>query len=143
MAPDFEITKRKFEALPWHDAKLHRVELSSDCERALTLHVTFPVGERRQALVAFRDCQFHRTDVDVGWLTTATNDISSGRCNAESAWKSQLSESKRLKREGSSLGIYSHFSISLIPPGGEIEVLAESFELTWLDQGDARDVRFV
>jgi hypothetical protein len=124
--------KQAFESLPWHDAHLINIEMTSigSSIPGISLDVVFPASSNRKARIVFKDCQFLKMDVDVGWLTMATNDISCATCESKSAWKAEIA--KRLKHNDTPWDVYHHFTICLCPPGGAIDVLARSVELSWL-----------
>jgi hypothetical protein len=78
---------------------------------------------RSSRLMIFKESTYIKLNVDLCGKAVCSDDISDARCVAESEWLRTLSaENPHDNFEG-----YLHFQITLIPPGGEINILAKDF----------------
>ncbi len=118
-----------FNRLIWHDSKLrslrilrnanHLDEVLLDVElRAISQQELAP------ATVRFEDAIFFFSNIDLQGKRECADDISSGKCEANSGLMTKL-QNERLKHSPNALSGYFHFSLYLIPPGG----IASGFRL--------------
>jgi hypothetical protein len=124
-----------FEELPWHDAKLLELRIvRQHDEEQLAIIVSFQVspGRWRRARVLFRNSTIVKLDLDLDGKKFCADSISYATRESGSALRDSL-ERGPLRNEQSPLLAYVHFRIILIPPGGEINVFAATFETTWED----------
>lgn len=125
----------RFNNLNWHDSKLLGIELlrrqGTDYLRCrLKLLWDSRPGQYRwkDATLTFQDCTILKLDLDLAGKRVCADDIAGARCTWQSALKDQL-EREQLQHEKAPLAQFLHFTISLIPPGGSIDVFAKEFEL--------------
>ena len=122
-------TIQRFNAIPWHDSKL--LGLSFYRENSLevvkiSLHVLEEQGALKPAELIFRESTYVKLEIDLEGKSQCSDDISWANCSAESDWLRTLSAENRYD----SFDGFLHFKIELIPPGGEINILAKDFTLT-------------
>jgi len=124
MEKSVSLSRPEFSRLPWHDATLVSLLWEKEGE-TVTLKVTFPVGEYRDATLRFLDAQFVRAHIDLGFKRLCTCDINSAYCETDSKWLKEL-------REGDpEVAGYLHFQFNVVPPGGSLEIIAAGVELSW------------
>ena len=122
-------TIQLFNAIPWHDSKL--LGLSFYRENSLeVVKISLQLLEEQGALkpveLIFLESTYIKLEVDLEGKSQCSDDISWANCSAESDWLQTLSAENRYDSfEG-----FLHFKIELIPPGGEINILAKDFTLT-------------
>jgi hypothetical protein len=80
------------------------------------------------AKLILKDCRIIKMDIDLVGKRLCADDIANAKCEINSDLKSSL-QSGYLKYEEGALNDYLHFNITLIPPGGTIDILAKKFEL--------------
>jgi len=128
---------RRFNSLHWHDSKLVGVHISYSADDR-TDDVCFQIElltnpqpgnyQWKSAKLKITECTIIKLDMDLDGKHVCSDDIAEAFCTAESPLKDQL-EREQLKHEEKPLAGYLHFRISLIPPGGEIDLFAKDFEL--------------
>jgi len=126
----------RFNSVHWHDSKLVGVQISHTKED-LPDDVYFEIElltnpqttnhRRTKTRLIMKDCTIIKLDLDLAGKFVCAHDISTGFCTQESLLKRQIE--RELKYEQKPLAEYLHFTISLIPPGGEINLFARDFEL--------------
>lgn len=128
---------RRFNELHWHDSKLVGIHISRSGEdRTDELYfqielLTNPQPGNYQwesAKLKFMECTIIKLDLDLDGKYECSDDIWEAYCTKESSLKDQIKR-EQLKNEENPLAEYLHFRISLIPPGGEINLFARDFEL--------------
>jgi hypothetical protein len=127
----------EFAKLPWHDAKMLEVRLFRDNvldQDNLACSIEFEMSRSswRRAVVSFRNCTIAKIDLDLDGKKVCADSISYATCGIESALKKSL-EAGQLKNERSPLSDYYHFHITLVPPGGELNIFAKDFDVAWAD----------
>lgn len=124
----------EFTNLPWHDAKLLEVRMfrdSADQDNvSCTIDFEMARNSLRRAVVLFRNCTIAKIDLDLDGKRVCADSIFDATCELESAFKNSL-EADQLKNERKPLNDYYHFRILLVSPGGELDVFAKDFDLTW------------
>ena len=125
-------TLDSFNRLQWHDSKLRSVRiLRNDDLDEVRLGVELrgvSEEELTPMTVVFDDAVFFLSDIDLQGKRECSDDISGGTCKASSELMTKLQE-ERLKYSPNALKGYFHFSIYLIHPGGNVEIIAASFRL--------------
>ena len=126
----------KFNSVRWHDSKLVCIQISHTKED-LPDDVYFEIElltnphptshQRTKARLIMKDCTIIKLDLDLAGKFVCAHDISEAFCTQDSPLKHQTD--RELKYEEKPLAEYLHFTISLIPPGGEINLFAKDFEL--------------
>ena len=121
-----------FNRLFWHDSKLRAFHLfHRDDVDDLVMDIELISGVERKHVpmaIVFEAIAFFICDMDVDGKRVCSDDISSAGCYAESDLKTEI-QKERLQYEPDSLRDYFHFSFSLCPPGGSINVIAAGFKL--------------
>lgn len=129
-------TCKRFNRLPWHDSKLIGVKLlrsgdglTDEVHLAIRLLSDPRPGHYRWQDVdlALKDCTIIKLDLDLSGKRLCADDISEAFCAVESELKTQIE--RELKYEQEPLAQFLHFRISMIPPGGSIDIFARHFEL--------------
>lgn len=125
----------RFNSLFWHDSKLtgmeviRREELNRD-DAVLRLQMWRAKGQPLQrARLLLKNAAILSLNIDLDGKRLCADDIATGFCSQSSAWFDELK--KAMPYEEKPLEGYLHFSIRLIPPGGEINVAAVDFDLAW------------
>jgi len=127
-------TIERFDSLLWHDSKLVGVSFyKSDGEDRMKLSLIL-IGEGGMLSpveVVFKECAYFSADVFLAAKSMCSDDISGAKCYESSDWKRAVSEPQPFDVIQGNRGLdqHLHFSISLIPPGGTINLLAKDFEL--------------
>ncbi|MGB6131550.1 MAG: hypothetical protein WBG54_07205 [Acidobacteriaceae bacterium] len=125
---------QRFNEIPWHDSKL----LSVYCYKAdgedrvkLSLELLGDGGTLTSAELVFKECGFFVADVFLAAKSMCADDISGAECYESSDWKKTVSEPQPFDVIQGNRGLdhHLHFRISVIPPGGTINLLAKDFEL--------------
>lgn len=127
-------SKERFNSLQWHDSKLVGVCFyKSDGEDRvkLSLELLGDGGTLNSAEMVFKECAYFASDVFLAAKSMCADDISGAECYESSGWKNAVSEPQPFDVIQGNRGLdqHLHFSISLIPPGGTINLLAKDFEL--------------
>lgn len=138
----------RFNQLSWHDSKLKGISITRNHERPveevtldLELYCDRQVGgyKRRRAVIVLTDCRYIRLAMDVENKRLCSDDISQASCEKDSPLKQQIEDKivqeplQPRPEEKQPLAKYYLFRIQLIPPGGEIAVVAKDFRLTVLE----------
>jgi hypothetical protein len=119
-------TIQRFNAIRWHDSKLLGLcffRAGSQELVKISLQLLEEGGALRPVDLVFEESTYVKLEVDLEGKRECSDDISDAECSAESEWLRTLSE----RNPYDSFEGYLHFSISLIPPGGEINILAKDF----------------
>jgi hypothetical protein len=121
-------TVKRFNAIRWHDSKLLGLSFYREGSQEL-VKISLQLLEKDGALkpvdLLFRESTYIKLEVDLEGKSQCSDDISDAECSAESEWLRTLSASNPYDSfEG-----YLHFRVSLIPPGGAINILAKDFSL--------------
>jgi hypothetical protein len=119
-------TIERFNGVRWHDSKLlglcfYREGLEELVK--LSLKLLEKDGALTPVDLLFRESTYIKLEVDLEGKSQTSDDISDAECSAESEWLRTLTAGNPYDSfEG-----YLHFRISLIPPGGAINILAKDF----------------
>jgi hypothetical protein len=119
-------TIQRFNSIHWHDSKLLSVSFYRSASEELvkiSLQLLGEGGLLTEADLIFKGSTYVKLEVDLEGKRVCADDISDAECYASSEWTRALSE----RNPHDSFEGYLHFSISLIPPGGAINVLAKDF----------------
>jgi hypothetical protein len=122
----------KFNEVQWHDSKLRSFAVvRKDDGDAVILNLEvrgMSEGELTPATLTLSNTTYLRVEMDLDGKYQCADDISSARCQVDSALRDELLRSQ-FKHSPSALDGYYHFDLYLIPPGGRIQVFAKEFEL--------------
>jgi hypothetical protein len=137
-----EICKR-FQEYIWHDSKIRSFALvrREENEKAiedmhfdLDLHVdpTIEANDFKKAVLIFKNCLFIEFRLNLLGKRWCSDDIHSAECLAGSSYVDVP-----IEEIGTSLGHdllkdfenHIHFAIRMVPPGGDIDIIAEDFEV--------------
>lgn len=127
----------RFNSLHWHDSKLTNVQMlrnenshTDDLHLSIKLLVNAEPGNYvwNKVKIVIKECTILKLDLDLDGKRVCSDQIARAFCSTASSLKSQI-EQEQLKAEVNPLLEYLHFSILLIPPGGEINIFAKDFEL--------------
>src|ERR1700752_1315583 len=123
----------QFNKMGWHDSKLLEVavrpspdRLSHDVELTIQLLEDPRPGHYRwkPARITFRQCALLRIDFDLDGKRECSHDIADAVClRPPDASRFQVPQNS------ADLADFCHFRISLIHPGGELDVVAVGFEM--------------
>jgi hypothetical protein len=136
-------TAASFTKLPWHDSKLLGIQFERS-ESEGTDDIVFYILLRDSAKmspcrVKLKDCQAAHIDIDLFGKRLCADDIGGGEGRVESSLKKAIEEKRRgdkaypCRLEKGNLMNYIHFSIALVPPSGQIDIVAKTFELQQLE----------
>ncbi len=125
----------RFNRISWHDSKLLAAQIlrspGGQCDE-VSLNVRLRVGPNgiqwKEARVRFKDCTLVLLDLDLAGKRVCGDDIATAYCERDSALKERI-QRDRLRREPNALAAFLHFCVSLIYPGGQINIFAKDFEL--------------
>lgn len=127
-----ENTPALFNRLIWHDSKLRalRIIRRNDLDEVV-LDVELrgmPGKELTPMTVVLEDAVFFFGDVDLQGKRECADDISSAKCETKTDLMTKLQD-ERLKHSPDALAGYFHFRLYLIPPGGNLDIIASGFRL--------------
>jgi hypothetical protein len=131
----FDVIK-DFEALPWHDAKLgcllifRRGDEKHDVIRLKALMYNSDTRQREPMHIEFTGCAAFRSEVNLQWKTACGDAALEAVCYSTSPWMKRFTDSPDYLKSDPLL----HFVISLIPPSGDIEILATAFKASSVAQ---------
>jgi hypothetical protein len=120
------LTLRRFNTIRWHDSKLTGLSFyraGSEDAVKISLELLEEGGALRAVDLVFGGSTYLKLEVDLEGKRECSDDISDAECLAQSDWLRALSE----RNPYDSFEGYLHFRISLIPPGGAINILAKDF----------------
>ena len=119
-------TIQRFNNIRWHDSKLLGVSFYRSASEEL-VRISLQLLGQGNLLTAtdliFKGSTYIKLEVDLEGKRVCADDISDAECYASSEWARALSE----RNPHDSFEGYLHFTISLIPPGGRVNVLAKDF----------------
>lgn len=121
------ITQR-FNEIRWHDSKLLGLcfyRKNSQEMVKISLQLLGDQGALMPVEMVFKESTYIQLDVDLEGKSQCSDDISEANCSAESDWLLRLSAGNPYDNFKGFL----HFKIRLVPPGGEINILAKDFAL--------------
>jgi hypothetical protein len=119
-------TIQRFNATRWHDSKLLGLcffRKGSEEQVKITLQLLEDGGALKPVDLVFKGSTYVELEVDLEGKRVCADDIVSAECYSSSEWTRTLSE----RSPYDSFEGYLHFHISLIPPGGTINILAKDF----------------
>lgn len=133
-----ENTCDPFNRVVWHDSKLRSVRLirKDDLDEVL-LDVDLqglPGREFTPMTVALTDAIFFFRNIDLQGKRECSDDISSAKCDIKTPLMSNI-QNDRLRHSADPLAGYYHFSVSLIPPDGTLDIIASGFRLETREGG--------
>ena len=128
--------RERFNALELHDSRLADVSVrsrddGSGHDIAIDLELLrghHPNYSHEPAQLVLLDCTYVRLDMDLDGKLVCGDAIGRVECVERSPLREAL-ERGPMKYEDNPLSEYLHFSIFLIPPGGEMHVFAKDFVL--------------
>ena len=127
-------TRQRFNSISWHDSKLvglsfYKVEGEERVK--LSLELPGEDGSLTPAEVIFKECVYLQADVYLEAKAMCADDIAGAGCYEVSDWKSAVSEPRPsdVILGGRGFEEHLHFSVSMCPPGGTINILARDFSL--------------
>lgn len=128
------LTIERFNSLFLHDSKLVGVSLfkvEEEDKAKISLELLDEDGTFTPAEIIFKDCVYFQIDSYLAAKSMCGDAISNAKCYGSSDWKIMVSEPSPYDpiRGGRGFEEHLHFSISMCPPGGTINVLAKDFSL--------------
>lgn len=127
-------TMQRFNSLFLHDSK--RVSVSvfrvqEDDRVKLSLELLGKDGSLTPAQIVFHGCAYVQTDLNLAARLMCSDDISNAKCYESSDWKAMVSEPSPYDpiQGGRGFEKLLHFSVSMCPPSGSINILARDFSL--------------
>jgi len=123
----------RFNAIRWHDSKLRGLCFyREESEERVRIYVELleEGSTLKPASIIFRESTYINLEVDLEGKSVCSDDISDAECYASSDWTKALSA----RNPHDSFEGYLHFRVSLIPPGGEINILAKDFLIESADK---------
>lgn len=131
-----------FSQLHWHDSRLSNLNLLKITEAKsyeLQLDIDFievVAGrpyERNRRIITFKECRLIQLDLDLLGLLFCGGDISNAWCHKDAIGfekdKRNKIEQFDFPQKHNPLDLCVGFQIQMVHPGGEIHVIARSFEL--------------
>jgi len=134
----------RFNTLNWHDSEVRGIVLNyfrrGACELVLRVDLSAPKLPSEPetftlAKIRFLNARFFHSDIDLLGIACCGGDISSARCQADSQFMREVAL-QRIRafnlrpQEDEELAGLKHFGIYLCNPSGEINIVAEDFELS-------------
>lgn len=136
---------RRFNELPWHDSKLTGLNIhcaeEATCGLQLEVQLRIPseggTAQWKNSRLTFDGCRFVKLDLDLLGIQLCSGDISSAACNRDSPLKKQIDDLLLLQfdlpEERNPFEATYHYQVTMINPGGELNLFAQAFDLEWLD----------
>jgi len=125
---NIRLSMKAFNEINWHDTKL----LSIDVRRVdgediveLLFDLNGDVSQPIYTRIIFHEVNYVYGDIYVAAKRVCADDLSGATCYDRSSWISQLESTHPYD----TFHGYLHFEITLIPPGGILNVLATSFSM--------------
>ena len=158
-AMDSKEVCERFNEIIWHDSELRsvfvnysRAEPGSEYSYEVILKVDLSTHQTPQAgevfspiEVRFLHGRYFCADLDLLGMGYSGGDISHAECFKESVFKRQIFQRQIAKfdlpQDVSSWANLKHFHVYLCDPSGEINVIAENFEIRSLSANNANDGR--
>lgn len=127
-------TVQRFNSLFLHDSKLVGMSLFKVEEEdrvKLSLELLGEDSSLTPAEIIFKECVYFQIDFNLAAKLMCANDISNAKCYESSDWKSMVSEPSPFDpiQGGRGFEQHLHFSVSMCPPSGTINILARDFSL--------------
>ena len=127
-------TIERFNSLRWHDSKLIGLcfyKSNGEDRVKLSLELIGESGALTQAEMIFKECAYFEANVYLEAKSMCADDISGVECYESSDWKTSVSEPSPFDviLGGRGFEEHLHFSVSMCPPGGTINILARDFSL--------------
>ncbi|WP_263357984.1 hypothetical protein [Acidicapsa ligni] len=128
------LTVQKFNSISWHDSKLVGFCLykhEGEDRVRLSLELLGAGGSLTPTDIVFKECVYFASDVYLAAKSMCADDISGAECYESSDWKNAVSEPSPFDviLGGRGFEEHLHFSVSMCPPGGTINILARDFSL--------------
>jgi hypothetical protein len=127
-----ETISESFNRLIWHDSKLRALRIiRRDDVDEIVLDVELrgmPGKELTPMTVVLEDAVFFFGEIDLQGKRECADDISSAKCECKADLMMKL-QNERLKHSPDALAGYFHFRVYLIPPGGNLDIIASGFRL--------------
>ncbi len=125
---------QRFNSLFLHDSKLVGVSVfrvEEEDRVKLFLELLSEDGSLTPAQIVFRECAYVQADINLAAKLMCSDDISNAKCYESSDWKVMVSEPSPFDpiQGGRGFEEHLHFSVSMCPPGGTINVLAKDLSL--------------
>ncbi len=132
----------RFNSESWHDARLVSIALRRNLEAIrddIVCKIIFPRGRAagRRATLIFSDCAVIKADIDLVGKRECGDAIWVATC--ESALPTKVTAGGAVQAMAEKAGTHApkwRFHITLIPPGGDLDIIARGFELTPDDWAD-------
>ncbi len=127
-------TMQRFNSLFLHDSKLVGVSLfrvEEEDRVELFVELLGKDGSLTPAQIVFKECVYFQADFNLAAKLMCSDDISNAKCYESSDWKTMVSEPSPFDpiRGGRGFEGHLHFSVSMCPPSGTINILAKDFSL--------------
>jgi hypothetical protein len=127
-----ETISESFNRLIWHDSKLRALRIiRRDDVDEIVLDVELRGMQEKELtpmIVVLEDAVFFFSDIDLQGKRECADDISSATCETKTDLMIKL-QNERLKYSPDALAGYFHFRVYLIPPGGNLDIIASGFRL--------------
>ena len=131
-----------FSQIKWHDSKVLAIHLTRNSEKPqydlrldLDLIVGFSEGkvEREKQSAVFSDCRIIQADLDLLGIMLCGGDIGAAVCYPDAAALEKRERDKislfDLPQDLNPLEENTGFFFEMIPPGGELLIIARDFEM--------------
>lgn len=127
-------TVQRFNSISWHDSKLIGLsvyKIKGEERVKLSLELLGRDGSLTPADIVLTECAYFQGDLYLVAKSMCADDISWAECYESSDWKTSVSEPRPYDviLGGRGFEDHLHFSVSMCPPGGTINVLAKDFSL--------------
>jgi len=119
--------EKSFNKINWHDTKIssfsvnHRFNFDV-IEARINLN---DKGNYKSGVITFENCVFLDSRIYLSAKMACSDDISGASCFSKSEWIDRLINEYKYDKFSN---LY-HFQITFIPPGGVMNILAESFSI--------------
>ena len=116
-----------FNEMSWHDAKITSFAINRESDFD-TLEADLIINDKvnpKQGVIFFRNCVYIESKLYLAAKMMCADDISGASCFSNSGWMEGL----RLENPYDDFSNLFHFQITFIPPGGVMNILAESFSV--------------
>jgi len=115
---------------PYNCGRWAKPRLSPESRHGFRININYLCSDGKyiNKKLIFNECRIILIDIDLVGKYLCADDILSNSCGHDSELKRNIIN-KHFSNEKHALNDYFHFNITMIPPGGNIDIFAKGFDL--------------